>query len=197
MSTPAVSEGQQPRGTIYAFTPGSDLAPEVVVPDVRFIRFSAPFSSRLADAMAVRDDEIHTRRAMGNTASLALTTNDAIAAFGWVSFDAIRIYELRLEVPIPRGHAYIWDCATLPAYRGRHIFPGLLQFMAEDMRRQGVIQIWAGVAPGNVASIRSFARAGFRLVAKSSLSPGHFDVFPTAAATPDEVATLRALRVSL
>jgi GNAT superfamily N-acetyltransferase len=185
-----------PPGTIHAFTPGTDVSPEVLVSGIRYVRFSVPFSSRLAEAMAMPEDEIHARRALGNTASLALTADHLIASFGWLSYDAIRIKELRIEAPIQRGHAYIWDCATLPAYRGRGIFPGLLHFMVEDLRRQGVMQIWAAVAPGNHASLRAFTRAGFRLVAESIVTPERLEAFPTAEATAEEAASLRALRVS-
>jgi RimJ/RimL family protein N-acetyltransferase len=68
--------------------------------------------------------------------------------------------------------------------------------MAEDLRRQGIVQIWAAVAPGNQASLNAFRRAGFRRVASSDITPGRLEAVPTAAATAAEAAVLRALRVS-
>jgi ribosomal protein S18 acetylase RimI-like enzyme len=105
----------------------------------------------------------------------------------------IRIYELHLAVPIPHGHAYIWDCATLPPYRNRGIFAGLLRFMLEDLRLQGDLQAWGAVAPGNEPSLRAFSRAGFRLVAHMHLGPGSIVATPTTDASAAEAALLSTL----
>jgi GNAT superfamily N-acetyltransferase len=185
--------GQGASGSIEAY----DLRGGPIEPfdaaGVRFVRYHAALAQSLADAMHVPVDNVFERRAMAADASLALLEDDSIAGYGWVSHDTIRIYELKLAVPIPRGHAYIWDCATLPPYRGRGIFSGLLRFLLEDLRLQGDIQAWGAVAPGNEPSLHAFSRAGFRLAGRAGLGVGLFEVTPTAEATPDEVALIRSL----
>jgi ribosomal protein S18 acetylase RimI-like enzyme len=188
-----MSDREQPTGAIQAYTPGKEPVSQLPVPGVRFIRFHTGLSRQLAEVMHTSEATIDQRRALGNRASVALLDDDTIVGYGWVSYDAIRIYELNVEIPIPRGHAYIWDCATVEQYRGRGIFPGLLRFMLEELRLQGIAQVWAGVAPGNTASLKSFARAGFRLVAHTTITDSQFEVWPTSAATSDEVTALRAL----
>ena len=174
---------------------GGNFGP-FLVKGVRFVRYHAGLASALAEAMRVPVESIHARHAAAVQASLALLEDDRVAGYGWVSHDMIRIYELRLAIPIPRGHAYIWDCATLPAYRNRGIFAGLLRFMLEDLRLQGDTQAWGAVAPGNEPSLRAFSRAGFRLVARAHLGSGQLEAVPTAEATSEEVAFLGSLRAA-
>jgi ribosomal protein S18 acetylase RimI-like enzyme len=184
---------QSTLGAIQAYTLGIEPVAPLHVAGVRFIQLHPGLIDQLAEAMQVSVAELYQRRALGNRAALALLDDDTIAGYGWVSYDSIRIIELDLELAIPRGHAYIWDCATIPQYRGRGIFPGLLRFMLEELRLRGVTQVWAAVAPGNDASLRSFTRAGFRLVAHSNFGPRHFEAYPTDVATPNEAAVLHAL----
>ncbi|MDB5075479.1 MAG: hypothetical protein JWO42_1658 [Chloroflexi bacterium] len=192
-----MSDSGQPPGAIQAYTLGNEPVPQLPVPGVRFIRFHTRLRRQLAEVMHITEAEIDRRYALGNRAYVALLDDDTIVGYGWVSYDCIRIYELGLEIPLPPGHAYIWDCATVDRYRGRGIFPGLLRFMLEDLRQQGITHVWAGVAPGNTASLRSFARAGFRLVAETTITDSQFEARPTAAATQEEAAALRALRATL
>jgi len=182
------------RGAVEACSLGSEPVSQLQVDGVRFVHFNAMLNRRLADVMHVADDVIHARRALGSRVTVALLEQGEVAGYGWVSFDSIHIRELQFEVALPRGYAYIWDCVTLQPYRGRGIFPGLLRFMLEDLRSQGVVQVLALVAPGNVASLKSFGRAGFRLIAKTSLDIGHFAVEPTPAATDAEAAVLKAMQ---
>ena len=156
----------------------------------------AEAAGALVTAMGISDCALVDRLAVGSRCFVARVA-DGIAAYGWVSEVVESIGELERPFHMRKGEAYIWDCATLPAYRGRGILPGLLHFMIEDLRRQGIIQIWAAVAPGNRASLHAFARAGFRLVAETLVSPGRLEAYPTATATGTEAETLRALRVSV
>jgi ribosomal protein S18 acetylase RimI-like enzyme len=192
-----LDDHRQPEGgSIVAFSLGREPIAPLTVPGLRFVRFSAGFAGRLAEAMAVHEQFIHERRALGNRASLALLDSDEIAAYGWVSYDAIRIHELEITIPIPRGHAYIWDCTTMEPFRGRGIFPGLLRFMLEDLRLQGQVQAWAAVEPGNVASLRAFERAGFRLVARTEADMRRFEAVPTELATPGEAHVMHNFRAT-
>jgi len=85
-----------------------------------------------------------------------------LAAFGWSAIERGHIGGLDLHLTIPTGERYLWDFATLPEYRGRGLYPLLLQ---ETMRQQGADAewFWIGHDPTNEASRRGIVKAGFRL----------------------------------
>jgi GNAT superfamily N-acetyltransferase len=189
-------DGEAPaadKGAVEAFTLGLDPEVPLVVSGIHFAPLAPGQEDHLAVVMGQDRTEVWRRLRRGGIAVVALTFTGAIAGYGWLSFDAIRIYELQLETPIPPGHGYIWDCLTLPEYRGRHIFPGLLRFMLGLLRQRGIVQAWGLVAPGNTASLHSFATAGFRLVAHTAISSGRVVLEPTSLATPSEVMVMRDL----
>ncbi|MGH2345210.1 MAG: GNAT family N-acetyltransferase, partial [Chloroflexota bacterium] len=151
-------------GTIQAYTLGIQEVARFPLPGVRFADLTPAREESLADAMRIAVGEVRRREADAGTAFLALTDNQ-IAGYGWVLHGMFRVPELLLEAPLPANHVYIWDCLTLPRYRGRGVFPALLRHMVDELRGQGVRQAWAATAPGNTASMRAFAKANFRLVA--------------------------------
>ena len=85
-----------------------------------------------------------------------------IATYGWVSFDDEHIGELDLTIRMPANNAYIWDCATLPAYRGLRLYPALLAYILSELRAGGIARVWIGADEDNVASQKGMALAGFR-----------------------------------
>jgi hypothetical protein len=90
---------------------------------------------------------------------------DQLAAYGWVSFNEEHIGELNLHVTLLPGEAYIWDCATLPAYRQNYLYSSLLVHILGELRSENLCRVWIGADLDNVASQRGIARAGFRPVA--------------------------------
>ena len=152
-------------GAIQAFHLNDLPVPPIAVPGISYRYLLPGEEAQLAAAMGLLPQAVQARLAPGGKAVLALDGQGRIACYGWVRYDAIRIDDIALLLPLPSGHAYIWDCLTLPEYRGHHIFPGLLRFLLEALRQEGMHEAWAGVAPGNTASMRAFARAGFRHIA--------------------------------
>jgi ribosomal protein S18 acetylase RimI-like enzyme len=90
---------------------------------------------------------------------------DKLAVYGWVSFNEEHIGELNLRLTLLPGEAYIWDCATLPAYRQNYLYSALLVHILGELRANGLCRVWIGADLDNVASQRGIARAGFRAVA--------------------------------
>lgn len=64
-------------------------------------------------------------------------------------------------VPLLEGDASILDCFTLPAMRGRNVYPQLLATIAGDFRARGGLRVFIGVNPWNLASIKGLEKAGF------------------------------------
>jgi GNAT superfamily N-acetyltransferase len=90
---------------------------------------------------------------------------DQIASYGWVSLDDEHIGELNLRIKLLPGEVYIWDCATIPAFRRRHLYSALLAYIIEELRAEGLCRAWIGADMDNKPSQQGMARAGFHHVA--------------------------------
>jgi GNAT superfamily N-acetyltransferase len=90
---------------------------------------------------------------------------DQLASYGWVSFDEEHIGELNLRIKLLPGEAYIWDCATIPAFRRNHLYSALLSYIIAELRSEGLCRAWIGADMDNQPSQRGIARAGFHHVA--------------------------------
>lgn len=89
-------------------------------------------------------------------------------AYGWVATRQAEIGELGLSIRLPPMHRYLWDFATLPAYRGQGVYPHLLQNIV--MREAGHAHyFWIIRAPENGASGSGIRKAGFTTVGQLSL----------------------------
>jgi ribosomal protein S18 acetylase RimI-like enzyme len=91
---------------------------------------------------AVQVDDNPARK----TAEIQRNERGKFAAYGWVSFNEEFIGELNLRIRLLGGEAYIWDCATLPEFRQKHLYSALLAYMVGELRRKssvafGLVQI--------------------------------------------------------
>lgn len=85
-----------------------------------------------------------------------------IVAYGWITFDEELIGGLGLRVRLLPGEAYIWDCGTLPEYRGQHLYPALLSHMQRELQIAGLWRAWIGMDSDNLPSQAGVRRAGFQ-----------------------------------
>ena len=90
---------------------------------------------------------------------------ETLASYGWVSFEEEYIGELNLRIKLLPGEAYIWDCATVPAFRRNHLYSALLAHMLKELRAEGLSRVWIGADLENKPSQRGIACAGFHHVA--------------------------------
>ena len=119
---------------------------------------------QLAQAMELTDTaEVPARFARGCWCYAGRVEGE-IASYGWVTFDEERIGELGLSIRLQADEAYIWDCATLPAYRGQGLYLALLAYISGELAAGGRRRIWIGANVDNTASQKTFARAGFQAV---------------------------------
>ncbi len=109
-------------------------------------------------------DEMLKRLASGRRCYVARVDN-RLAAYGWVSFDEEMVGELNLRLRLLPGEAYVWDCATLPEFRRRHLYSALLVFINQDLHAEGLCRAWIGSNLDNVPSQLGIARAGYHHVA--------------------------------
>jgi len=163
-----VSAENDPRrpGVFWVFhldwpTP-SGLAPRL---PAAFVRLGPEAADTLAQAMGQEDSAEVLRRFEAGRRCYAAQVAGALAAYGWVSFVEELIGEMRLRVRLVPGEVYIWDCATLPAYRKRRLYTALLGHILGELRAEGLCRAWIGTNRDNVASQRGIALAGFQPVA--------------------------------
>ncbi len=110
--------------------------------------------------------EIAARFAAGNRAYVA-TVFGLPAAWGWVATGSAAIGELKASFEVASAERYLWNFVTLPAFRGRGIYPRLLDaIVATEMDEAE--WFWIAYAPENRASGTGILKAGFTTVAELS-----------------------------
>lgn len=154
------------RGTLWALdlddpapaTPPAPLAPA----GVTFGEVSPEDAAALARAKGAADPQTVRELLATGRRCFAASVASAIVAYGWVSLGSERIGELERTMRMQPGEAYIWDCATLPAWRGRGLYTALLRHIVATLRGEGWRRLWIGASLDNAPSIRGFRAAGFR-----------------------------------
>lgn len=139
--------------------------PPAVEPQVplTFQRVGPEIAGELAVAMGLADPApVFQRFRLGRHCYIGRSEGRRIVVYGWITFDEELIGGLDLRVRLLPGEAYIWDCATLSAYRGLHLYPALLTCMQRELHSAGFRRIWIGMDAGNVSSQAGVARAGFQ-----------------------------------
>ncbi len=162
-----VSADTDPRraGTIWMVN--LDEPAPVIMPLVQavFRSVEAEHLSALASAMRPNKEEMITDRFESGCRCYAAWVGAEIAAYGWVSFNEEYMGEMNLRLKLLRGEAYIWDCATLPNYRQKHLYSALLVHILGELRSDHLCRSWIGADRNNMISQLGIMRAGFHHVA--------------------------------
>jgi GNAT superfamily N-acetyltransferase len=136
-------------------------------------------------------DDARRRLEVGRRAYVMEVGGD-VAAYGWVADTDEPLGNSGFVFAPAPGDVWLYDFATLPAYRGRRHYPVLLRFIARDLAESGFRRAWIGTAPGNIASQRGILRAGFRPVVAvrfdSVAVPPDIQMTPVPGASRDMVA---------
>ena len=152
-------------GTLWAVEPGAGLPPICSARvEVQFQELGLADIADLAAAMELPTAEPILRRLQSNRRCFSLKSASQIAAYGWVTRGAECVGELERQFNLYDDEAYIWDCGTLPAWRGQRCYSALLNQLIYRLHHEGVPRIWIGASLQNQPSIRGFANAGFQPV---------------------------------
>ena len=153
------------RGTIWVL----DLDQEMPAVTPRVSAEFQPLTPDLAPALAsaIGSLSLHEigKRLETRRQCYIAWVDGQVTAYGWVSLQEEDIGELNLRIKLLPGEAYIWDCATLPAFRGKLLYSALLIYILDQLRSQNLCRVWIGADLDNVASQKGMARAGFQHVA--------------------------------
>ena len=124
---------------------------------------------QIARLTALESSEVEARIGAGHRIYIA-SLDGAPAAYGWVATLSASIGELSLAFSLPASDRYLWDFVTLPEWRGRGIYPRLLQGIVEAEGLQAE-RFWIIHAPENAASGSGITKAGFEPVSELSFLP--------------------------
>jgi len=155
----------QPFGVVWRLAaPARPTAP-AVMPWASFGWLNAAQVEALARAVpGAAAPQLAQRLAAGRRCCLARAEGQ-LAAWGWVSYETEQVGELNLQLRLLPDEAYIWDCATAPAFRRRGLYTAVLIHMAQALLAEGVQTIWIGADYNNAPSQAGIRGAGFTAVA--------------------------------
>lgn len=114
-------------------------------------------------------------RFQGGHRPYAAFLDDEPVAYGWAALQSGGIEELDFSFEVPPDDCYLWDFVTLPDWRGRGIYPHLLQAILRQ--EDAVSRFWIGYEAGNEASARGIAKAGFGVVGDLEVADGRVTGF--------------------
>lgn len=125
---------------------------------MRFDEVGPEAAAELESAMGDEGDLVGLRLARG-CRCLAVRSGGELAGYGWLSSGPEWIGELHMEIRPRPGEVYVWNCVTLPAYRGRGLFRALLEEAIQKAGREGRSRLWIGTVDG--VGEASVAAVGF------------------------------------
>jgi GNAT superfamily N-acetyltransferase len=129
---------------------------------VAFMRAGPEVAQELVQAMDLGDQAVVVQRFDNGRHCYVGRIEGRLATYGWVTFDEEDIGELSLSIRLKAGEAYIWNCATLPAYRGQRLYPALLTHIVGELHQQGVHRIWICTDADNLPSQSGVVLAGLQ-----------------------------------
>jgi hypothetical protein len=162
-----VSVENDPRraGTIWTLNLDEPVPVVMPVMSATFRRAGPDLVPALVSAMDGVSSDGLLRRFENGRRCYTAWVGDQIAAYGWVSFEDEHIGELNLRIKLLPGEVYIWDCATIPAFRRNYLYSALLAYIIEELRAEGLCRAWIGADFENKPSQQGMSRAGFHHVA--------------------------------
>lgn len=158
----ARSPGHEPFGIFYGWWRGDSLPPLEWPTGLTTERLD---NEQPAPAVETLDPaEAATLRGEGHRLYIA-RIGTAIVGYGWAATATASIGELGVEMRLAPDERYLWGFVTLPAWRGRGIYPALIQAMLR--READAVHFWIGHDVGNDASARGILKAGFTPVGEA------------------------------
>ena len=161
-------------GPLYAWWRGDPLPELPPLPGFRAARTDNIDNLSQLSGLDVR--ELEARIGSGDVPYVAWLEGEPVA-YGWSARRRGKIGELVIEFEIPAGSRYLWDFVTLPAWRGKGVYPRLLQ---EILGVEGgeAERFWIGHHPENLASGRGISKAGFQVAGEVWVKAGRLVLVP-------------------
>ena len=79
----------------------------------------------------------------------------------WVETRLLRVDELRMDWVVPSASAVVYDCITMPEWRGQGIYSAALKQLSGMLAEEGIRYLWIYAEEKNTASRRGIEKADF------------------------------------
>ena len=123
-------------------------------------------ADRMARLQLRTTHEIQRRFNNGHRAYVA-SIYGVPAAWGWIASSVANVNESGATLSLAHGERYLWNFVTLATFRGRGIFPRLLNAIVQCESVDGE-HFWVEYSPANHACGAGIRKAGFVNVAEAS-----------------------------
>ena len=121
----------------------------------------------LSQLMNIPEADLREQLWLGHRAYLA-HVGTLPAAVGWSATGEVALLGGRVTLHVPPHHRYLYGFVTHPDWRGRGIYPHLLQAI---LRTEEQEYFWIMHLRENTASRRGIHKAGFQLAGRLSFFP--------------------------
>lgn len=134
----------------------------------------------LSHLMGIPEADLREQLGLGHRAYLARRGTLPVAC-GWGASGEVALFGGRLTLHVPPHHWYLYGFVTHPDWRGRGIYPHLLQAI---LRTEEQEHFWIIHLQEDTASERGIHKAGFRLAGRFFFLPtGGLGLIPTSFAS--------------
>lgn len=177
----------------YAWWSSDPLPPLAPISGFRVVPTS---DAALIARMAQLDRaEVVRRIDRGNRPYIGYLHDEPIA-YGWSATETGGIYEMDLVFEVPAGTRYFWDFVTLPSWRGRGVYPRMLQAIL-TYEQSEVQRFWISHDADNDASRHGITKAGFQTIEALVMTPdGELKILPIDGSVRAQVSPM-GLRLGL
>ena len=125
--------------------------------------FTSKDVDELAHVFNYKPDEVEQRFQSGHTVYIA--ASDEWVACGWSASGQTSFGVPEVPFTVPKDNRYLLDFITLSAWRGKGVYPYLLQSILSHERTEAD-RFWVIHEASNHASARGIKKAGFSLAAE-------------------------------
>jgi len=85
--------------------------------------------------------------------------DDDVVSFGWVTYKDRIVGRIQFKDAV--GRAFLFNFHTLAPYRGRGLYPALLEMMRFTLGKEAITEYIIDVNAHNVSSLKGIHKAGF------------------------------------
>jgi len=85
-----------------------------------------------------------------------------LVGYGWLSTKSEWIGEVELEIGLPAGEAYVWNCVTLARHRRKGVFRSVVTAIVGQAYKDGLARLWIASLEG--VGGKTMQQAGFQPV---------------------------------
>ena len=115
--------------------------------------------------LPTEDADVVEDRLVAGDRCLVAWSEGCLVGFMWGSKNRASSAWLGRELPLAVNEACLFDAYTVPRRRGLGIAPALSLAWLRVLREEGCVAAIILTLPENVAALRAYAKAGFRIVA--------------------------------